>query len=262
VHPFSITAAGRRTTGWRSGPASGVPAVLLHGVPTGAMLWSRLPAQLPDRALIALDLPGYGGTEALAHPDVAAHLGWLAASLGALGLTGPLHLVGQDLGGLIAAEHAARAGAASLTLTSAPAGLLWLVPRLTATPPLHRYFYERHSGALYLRRGIQDAERSAFLAEFAHVPREPGLSAYMRQTALAFSARALWRLPARLRGVRSLCLWGAADPFCPPITASWTARSLGADVVFLPGGRHYVPFGRPRAYAAALASFWAGGEAA
>ena len=256
MHAISITAAGRTTTGWQSGPRTAPPVVLLHGVPTSASLWSRLPEHLPNRRLIALDLPGYGGTPALSRPDIPAHLDWLAAAMATLKLRDPVHLVGQDLGGLLAAEHATRHGAASLTLTSAPAGLLWLVPRLTATPPLHRYFYQHHAGAIYLHHGINDGERSAFLALFEDIAGAEGLAEYMRQTALAFSGRALWSLPHRLRGVKTQCLWGTDDTLCPPITARWTARRLRGRAIFIDGGRHYVPFGCPQAYAAGLAGLW------
>ncbi len=256
LRPLSITAAGLPTTGWRSGPDA-TPAVLLHGVPTSAALWSRLPEHLPDRALLALDLPGHGGTAPLPVPSLPAYTAWLSAALRALDLSDPLHLVGQDYGGLLAALHAAAHGAASLTLTSAPVGLLWLIPRLTALPGLHRYFYARHSGALYLRHGICDAARPAFLAEFGAIPERAGLAGEMRGIARVLSARVLLPLPGRLSGIDSLCLWGAADPFNPPPVARWTARRLGGTVVLIDGGRHYVPFGHPAPYAAALRQFWA-----
>ena len=138
MEPIRFTAAGQPAAGWRAGPSAAPTTVLLHGVPTSAALWSRLPPLLADRRLIALDLPGHGDTPPLPVPDLPSHTRWLADALAALALSAPLHLVGQDYGGLIAALHAAEHGAASLTLTSCPTGLLWLLPRLTATPPLHR----------------------------------------------------------------------------------------------------------------------------
>ena len=256
MRPVQLIADGLHTTGWRVGPEDAPPAVLLHGVPTSAMLWSRLPEHLPDRPLLALDLPGYGGTAPLPVPSLPAHLSWLSAALSALGLPAKLHLVGQDYGGLLAALHATGHGAESLTLTSCPTGLLWLIPRLTATPPLHRYFYERHSGGLYLHHGVNADARAAFLAEFGEAAGQVGLSEMMRQTALHLSARTLWRLSGRLSGVATQLLWGDQDRFSPPITAAWTARRLGSARVLIEGGRHYVPFGRPAEYAAALRSWW------
>lgn len=256
MEPIRFTAAGQPGTGWRAGPSDAPAVVLLHGVPTSAALWSRLPPLLTGRRLIALDLPGHGETPPLPVPDLPSHTRWLADALAALAISGEVHLVGQDYGGLIAALHAAACGAASLTLTSCPTGLLWLLPRLTATPPLHRYFYERHSGGLYLQHGICPASRAAFLARFAAATEQAGLSEQMRQTALNLSGRTLLRLSGRLTRVPTLCLWGREDRFNPPITARWTARRLGGRCVLIDGGRHYVPFGQPEAYAAALHQFW------
>ena len=81
----------------------------------------------------------------------------------------------------------------------------------------------------------------------------------MRQTALHLSARTLLRLTGRLAGVSTLCLWGREDRFNPAPTARWTARRLGGRCVLIDGGRHYVPFGQPEAYAAALQRFWTDG---
>lgn len=259
MEPIRFTAAGQPGSGWRAGPPDAPTAVLLHGVPTSAALWSRLPALLADHHLIALDLPGHGGTPALPVPELPAHTRWLEDALAALALTDAVHLVGQDYGGLIAGLHAAACGAASLTLTSCPTGLLWLLPRLTATPPLHRYFYERHSGGLYLHHGICAAARPAFLEIFATATKREGLSEQMRQTALGLSVRTLLQLTGRLSGVPTLCLWGRDDRFNPPATARWTARRLGGRCVLIDGGRHYVPFGQPTAYAQALRRFWAHG---
>lgn len=256
MRPVSILIDGQPTTGWRSGPEDMAPAVLLHGVPTDARLFSRLPDHLPDRALLALDLPGYGGTAPLPIPSLPAYSAWLSAALTALGLSDPLHLVGQDYGGLLAALHAASHGAASLTLTSAPTGLLWLIPRLTALPPLHHYFYQHHGGGLYLHHGVCDDARSAFLEAFGGVVARPELPAFMRQTALNLSGRTLLRLSGRLSGVDVRCLWGSEDRFNPPTTARWTAWRLGGRCVLVDGGRHYVPFGQPEAYAAALGAWW------
>jgi pimeloyl-ACP methyl ester carboxylesterase len=256
MRPVSISLHGQPTTGWRSGPEGATPAVLLHGVPTDARLFSRLPALLPDRALLALDLPGYGGTAPLPIPTLSAYTDWLTAALSALDLTGPLRLVGQDYGGLLAALHAAQHGAASLTLTSAPTGLLWLIPRLTALPGLHRYFYQHHGGGLYLHHGVCDGAREAFLETFGGVVARPELPGLMRQTAQHLSARTLWPLTRRLAGVDTLCLWGAADRFNPPATARWTAKRLSGRCVLVDGGRHYVPFGQAGAYAAVLSEQW------
>ena len=84
----------------------------------------------------------------------------------------------------------------------------------------------------------------------------------MRQTALRLSVRTLQPLSGQLAGVRTLCLWGAQDPFNPPLTAQWTAWRTGGTVRLIAGGRHYVPFGCPEDYAEALRTFWQDGPTA
>ena len=254
---FRVEFHGRVTSGWSAGSPGGRVALFLHGVPTSSMLWSRLSSYLPDAYLIAPDLPGYGDSDPFPCPDLEHHAQWLKQLVGRLGLPfDTLHLVGHDLGGLIAANHAACFGCASLTLTSAPVGLLWSIPRLTAIWPLHRYFYERHGGAIYLRHGIHPLHREAFLSEFQSVLERRNLASYMRATARGIPLSYVSRLPRLLGTTRTLCLWGGSDPFLPRFTAWWTARRLGARLRSIEDGRHYVPFGQPEFYARELQAFW------
>lgn len=229
-------------------------ALFLHGVPTDHRLWDPVRQRLSVPSL-APDLPGYGSAPPLPRPDVEAHIDWMDTAL-----PDPrgMHLVGQDFGGLLVAEWAARRGARSVTLTSSPADLLWIWPRVVALPGLRRLFYERYGGRLYLSRGCAPEVRDAFLARFLGGVERPELPAYMRRTAEGFSARGLASLPRRLRarGVPVLCLWGDADRFHPPVVARWTARRLRGELAWVPGGRHYAPFDRPEPYAEALQRFW------
>ena len=232
-------------------------ALLLHGVPTDRRLWRPLAPHLPGVDLLTPDLPGYGDEPPLPVPSLAHHLAWLDRHLPD---PAGLHLVGQDFGGLLAALWAAARGARSLTLTSSPADLLWLWPRVGALPLARRLIYERFGGRLYLHRGCAPDVRAAFLDTFLPGVQRPDLSLYMRHTAEGLSTRLLVRLPARLRARRipTLCLWGDQDRFHPPAVARWTAWELGAQVAWVSGGRHYAPFDRPEAYARALRAFWDG----
>lgn len=81
--------------------------------------------------------------------------------------------------------------------------------------------------------------------------------------AQALCFRQLARLPGQLRGTKTplLTLWGMSDRFAPWPAALWMAhrhRNDGgiARTVLIPGGRHYLPFGRPAATAGALDRFW------
>ena len=228
--------------------------IFLHGVPTDGRLWGPVQEHL-QRASLAPDLPGYGVTPPLPVPDVDSHIDWLDRHLPD---PAGCHLVGQDFGGLLAAEWAARRGAHTVTLTSSPADLIWLWPRLAALPGLRKLFYERFGGRLYLSKGCTPAVREDFLALFLPGVQRQSLPLYMRHTAEGISARRMATLPARLRarGIPTMCLWGDADRFHPPAMARWTALQLRAELVWVPGGRHYAPFDQPAAYADALAAFW------
>jgi len=176
----------------------------------------------------------------------------------ALSVPAVARFVGQDFGGWLAALWAVRHGARSLTLTSSPADLVWIWPRIAALPGLRRLFYERFGGRLYLTRGCAPDVRSDFLATFLPGVQSERLPVYMRHTAEGISARALARLPNQLRrsGIPILCLWGDQDRFHPPPIAMWTAAQLSAALRWVSEGRHYAPFDRPEVYARELHTFW------
>lgn len=107
----------------RSG--AGAPLVLLHGLGSSRRAWDPVvPALAEHFEVIAIDLPGFGGSEptpAQVEPLPAALAAAVAALLDELGATAP-HLAGNSLGGWVALELARIRPAASLTLLS-PAGL-------------------------------------------------------------------------------------------------------------------------------------------
>jgi len=120
-----VDAAGRAIRIGRAGPDEGVPVVLIHGYSGDLNNWLfNIDALAARSPVIALDLPGHGGSS----KDVGdGSLGTLAhavaATLDALGVS-EAHLVGHSLGAAVAARLAIdHAGLArSLTLI-APAGL-------------------------------------------------------------------------------------------------------------------------------------------
>lgn len=109
----------------RTGAAEGPPVVLIHGYAGDLNNWLFNIEALAARApVIALDLPGHGGST----KDVGdGSLGVLAESVGALLDTlgvSQAHLVGHSLGAAVAARLAAdRPGLAVSVTLIAPAGL-------------------------------------------------------------------------------------------------------------------------------------------
>jgi len=121
----------------------GEPLVLLHGI---GCRWQYFEPQIPllarDRDVIAIDLPGFGGSPPL--PDGARPTaGALAAAVGAFLQSQSIdpataHVAGNSLGGHVALELAARHGARSVCALS-PVGFLdareraWLETSLALT---------------------------------------------------------------------------------------------------------------------------------
>lgn len=109
-----------------SGKADKPPLVLLHGSGANSFRWmADLPTWVPHFEVFALDLLGEPGLSAQNRPplDSAAYAEWLSDALDELNL-GPVHLLGESLGGWMALDLAIRQPdrVASLTLIC-PAGI-------------------------------------------------------------------------------------------------------------------------------------------
>lgn len=110
---------------WTPATASGrqpTPIVLLHGSPGSANDFLTLgPALAADRAVIAPDLPGFGGsTRDVANYSIRAHAAYVCQLLDHLGIE-RVHVLGFSMGGGVALEIARQQPRrlASLTLLSA-----------------------------------------------------------------------------------------------------------------------------------------------
>ena len=103
---------------------SGAPIVFVHGFGADLNGWRPLIGYFPAGVgLLALDLPGHGGTPLGEDASLDGLVESIAAALAAEGLT-DVHLVGHSLGGAACATLSARLGRAPRSLTLlAPAGL-------------------------------------------------------------------------------------------------------------------------------------------
>jgi pimeloyl-ACP methyl ester carboxylesterase len=103
-----------RPVHWVSAGSGGSPVLLVHGFPETWWVFRRLiPLLAAEHRVIAVDLPGFGGSvlqdgDRPADHSSAAAAATLHALLARLGL-GPVHLLGQDIAGntvfRLAAEH-------------------------------------------------------------------------------------------------------------------------------------------------------------
>jgi pimeloyl-ACP methyl ester carboxylesterase len=132
----------------------GAPLVLLHGIGLSRRSWEPvIPALAECFDVIAVDLPGFGGSESLpadVEPVPAALAAAVAGLLDELGVTAP-HLAGNSLGGWVALELASVRPVASVTLLS-PAGL-WrpVTPWYDRVSLRASRWLARHGGRLLAR---------------------------------------------------------------------------------------------------------------
>jgi pyruvate dehydrogenase E2 component (dihydrolipoamide acetyltransferase) len=120
----TVDAGGRTIRIGRAGPADGVPVVLIHGYSGDLNNWLFNIEALSEVApVIALDLPGHGGSSKdVGDGSLKTLADIVARALDALGVT-EAHLVGHSLGAAVAARLAIDHTGIARTLTLiAPAG--------------------------------------------------------------------------------------------------------------------------------------------
>ena len=122
--PRELEAAGLRLRYLEMGEGDSVPVLLLHGFGADLNTWMfTQPALAEGRRVIALDLPGHGGSaKEVGTGDRERLTDAVEGAVNALGLE-RFHLVGHSMGGAIAASVALRRPERVATLTLiAPAG--------------------------------------------------------------------------------------------------------------------------------------------
>lgn len=254
---------------------AGPPAVLLHGVPSGAELWREVLVRLAHTGFRALapDLPGYGATRLRASADHSligsADLvaSWLHDSGHA-----PAWIVGHDTGGAVGQLVATRAPgiAARLSLTSSIAHGCWPALRARVSTLAARAGLYRPAARLgvvpnpYMRREIRrafaDPQGAAGIDQDrvfwdAKVTDPEGRAAFQRHLA-ALSPHDTAGLPAALStlAIPVDLVWGLADRF-----QSWehVGRRLQASlpaarVTLLRDCGHFTPLECPERLCSAL----------
>ena len=101
---------------------SGEPLVLAHALGASWELWRPvLPALAERRDVIAVDLPGFGGSPEGVEASVPAFADAVEATLDELGV-GEVDVVGNSMGGWVAIEMARR-GRARAAVAISPAGM-------------------------------------------------------------------------------------------------------------------------------------------
>ncbi len=234
--------------------------VCVHGNPTWSYLWREVIERLGDRwHVVAVDQLGMGYSERAGHRRYASRVRDLDDVVRALGLDGPLVLVGHDWGGAVvqgwAVDHPERVAGLVLCNTgiAVPAGRRapWLI-RLAATGPVTDLVGRRTrtfvDGTLGLSWGRLDpATRDALRAPYRSAADRAAVRDFVDDVPFGPehpSATAVADVAERLRSVTSpaLLVWGAADPvFDDTFALDLAARLPHADQHRFAGVGHLSP---------------------
>jgi pimeloyl-ACP methyl ester carboxylesterase len=255
--------------------------LFVHGMSGSATNWTDLMAELsPDYACAAIDLPGSGYSPPPRRPSgysITALAGTVTALIEALG-AGPVHLVGNSLGGSVAVRAAARRPDLVRTLTLVSPALPDLRVRrevahfpVLGLPFLGAALVRRYTRMIPVRNRVTgvfatcyyDASRlhpDRLALEVEALARRDTLS--HEAAALARSARtlvaetlrpaplSLWQAARRVRAP-SLVLFGAADRLVHPRLADRATRTFrDARVTVLPESGHLAHMELPAVVAA------------
>jgi pimeloyl-ACP methyl ester carboxylesterase len=233
----------------------GEPLVLLHTLGTDHRMWDPVLERLAERRdVIAVDMPGFGGSPVLGNgsgpADLAAAIGVFCAEQG---VQRP-HVAGNSLGGWVALELALAGGARTVTAIG-PAGL-WrqpLMPKRSVARTLARISLP----VLPLLLARPEGRRAALLGTMAHPERVPPdaarrlVRAYA--TAPGFQAANDAMRAGTFRGLDAIAVpvtlaWGEHDRIVAP------PRRLPPNVraVELPGCGHLPTWDDPDGVAAVL----------
>ncbi|MFC5382067.1 alpha/beta fold hydrolase [Aquipuribacter nitratireducens] len=252
---------------WLEQPASedrsGVPVVLVHGIPTSSALWRHVVPLLPGLGVLVPEMTGYGDSiPAGAGRDIglAAQADRLLAWLDGRGVREAV-LVGHDLGGGVVQIMAVRRPelCAGLLLTNAVGYDSWPVPSvkvLAAARGLVARLPGRVVTSSLAGLFVRGHDNAATAAESRRTHMRPYLEhgagpALARQVA-SLDVRDTLEVSPRLAELRvpARVMWGDADPFQKVEYGERFADDLRVPLHRIEGGRHFTPEDHPDVLAA------------
>jgi pimeloyl-ACP methyl ester carboxylesterase len=272
-----VTARGVRFHIAETGPADGEPVVLLHGFPQHWYVWRHVLPHISTYRVLALDLRGFGWSEAPKHGYSTGNLAEdVIAILDELGID-KAAIVGHDWGGWVGFAAAVRHPERVRALVSVNMTHLWPVHRqvlpnlwrmwhtaLLEHPPIGRLVL-RHTGfAAFLLRhwsGDQTLWEREDARVYTDLMRDPARARAGEQVHAAYVWREIFGHPlGRYRKARlsmpTLIIGGDRDAVIPPAVLEGGERHADdLRVVVLPGGGHLLPEERPEEVAEALMDF-------
>ncbi|MEG3190936.1 alpha/beta fold hydrolase [Lysobacter sp. D1-1-M9] len=246
---------------------SGIPVVLVHGIPTSPQLWRKVMPLVDGARLMAWEMVGYGHSipEGRGHDiSVRAQAGYLLEWLDAQGLDRVV-LVGHDLGGgvvqIAALRHPERCQ--GLLLTNAIGYDSWPIPSVKMLRAAGGLVRRLPAGMIkagifrmLMARGHDDAQvaresLALHSAPYAEHGAGEALARQVRSLEVNDTRVVAGELPT-LAGVPARVVWGAADQFQKIEYGERFARDLDAPLERIEGGKHFTPEDHPDRIAAAL----------
>jgi len=236
--------------------AGGTPLLFLHGVGSDSSAWRRQVDRFgAERLAMALDFPGYGGSDLIPQ---ATRQTFAKAALAVLDTLGAerAHVCGLSLGGVIAiAMHALAPGRiASLILADTfachPEGSAILDRSLAGVRELGM-------------RGLAESRADALLAQ----PADPAVRTEVIETmaridpgAYALAAHAVWLADQRREAAAISCptlvLCGSSDRITPPALSEELKHIIpGAGLVEIAGAGHLPNLEQPATFDRVVAAF-------
>ena len=258
----SLKTGDGRFTYEAAGDPRSTPLVFLHGIGGAARAWRGQLAFFGERyRAIAWDMPGYGGSAALASPGIAELANSLQDFLEEVGANRPV-LVGHSIGGMIVQQwmvrHPYRATAVVLAQTSPAFG--------RADGDWQRTFIEARLGPLDRGQTMASLAPALVRELVGDNPDTDGVElardcmasvpeASYRASMLALLGFDQRRALADIK-VPTLVLSGSRDKNAPaPMMAKMASYIPSASYVELEGAGHLVNLERPKAFNTALDEF-------
>lgn len=238
----------------------GVPLLFLHGVGSDRTAWDGQLEEFGDeRMAIAIDMPGYGNSEA-GHGEVDGREDFARCALAVLDALGAerAHVCGLSLGGVIALKIAA------------------LAPQRVASLVLADSFARHPEGPAILQRSLKGAaaigmdglaanRADALLAQ----PAEPDVRRLVIVTmsridpaAYARAAEAVWLADQRREAAAVSCpaliLYGSEDRITPPALSEELKGLIPrAGLIEIAGAGHLANLEQPAIFNRVIAAFLA-----
>ncbi|GIJ26356.1 hypothetical protein Vqi01_15180 [Micromonospora qiuiae] len=237
------------------------PLVLLHGLTFDRGHWQAVLRELdridPQRRVMAVDLPGHGGSERAPTYDLGAVVDAVHAAVEGAGLDAPV-LVGHSIGGLLATVYAATYPAQAVVnldqpLLPGPFGDLVRRAEPVLRSPSYREVWERLLGGMHLENLSSEVRRRV---RATSRPRADLLLGYWNELLVdsdeAIRERRTGELATlRRRGVGYRYVT-ATEP--PPPYRHWLESALpDTRVTLMPNGGHFPHLAYPAEVARILA---------